>query len=161
MLLLYSNANGFVPRHLFLRHLSAQGWNKGSCLNNNKHPAPIGCIRYKSPLSCCEKAFCGQTSGVCVTSHPNSIKDTLQIEWYPIYSNQTCGVTYVAGNSNVGVRGYETQLHCCLSEFGHGTDTDPTECFAGLPNPPTTSPTPIGGLKLDFYYPDYSEFIVR
>ena len=137
--------------YLCLHHsvASARGWNSGICINTSPVPNS-GIVTYESPLECCENAYAGQSSGAYIFSLPSSITDTLQIVWFPVYSDQKCVSTEVVPR-NHGVPGYDTQLQCCLAEYGHGKDTD--QCFEGLPNPSTT--------KLDFYYPDYSEFIVR
>lgn len=56
---------------------------------------------------------------------------------------------YIAGNANSGINSYETQLDCCITEFGNGKEGAP-ECLAVLLSPP---PVPIDGSGL--WYPDY------
>ena len=131
------------------------GWNNGVCIN--LHPAPPPIVTFESQLSCCENSYAGQSSNACLADLPASVQASLPTVWFPVYSDQTCTSTLEASR-NHGVNGYETQAECCVAEYGHGRGKDPAKCFAGLPNPPTTSPTPAGGLKLDdVWYPNYCE----
>lgn len=134
---------------------SINDFNKGICITLS--PAPAGIVTYESQLTCCKKSYAGQSSGACIISLPDSIKATLKKVWFPVYSDQSCVSTEFFPR-NHGVTQYETQLDCCMAEYGHG-DADVSTCVAGLPNPPTTSPTPVGGLKLDVWYPDYGEYL--
>ena len=109
-------------------------------------------MTYESQLECCEKAYSGQSSGACIFSLPSSVRDTLPVVWFPVYAEQICVSTEFEPR-NHGVNGYKTQLECCKKEYGHGDD-DMERCFQGLPNPPTISPTPVGGLSI--WWPDYS-----
>lgn len=131
------------------------GWNDGIC--TNRAPAPDGIETHKSQLVCCQKSYAGQSSGACTFSLPASIRETLPVIWFPVYSDASCVSTELFPQNN-GVPGYETQLECCRVEYGHGSLDGSDECFQGLPNPPTTSPTSVDGAEEDFYYADYSEF---
>ena len=118
----------FFPFFIIL----AMGWNNGVCIN--LAPAPKGILTFESQLSCCENTYAGQSSSACLFSIPAQLLETLPTVWFPVYSDQTC-VSNKEALCSHGVNGYETQVECCVSEYGHGMEKDPDNRFAGLPNP--------------------------
>jgi len=134
-------------------------WADAGCLN--KFPLPYPNVNdrpnYKTNLACCKGAYGGQVSGACLStlpSPPTSSPTTaggLDV-WYPDYDTSWA----IAGCINdrpmpSGRPTYSTRLACCKGAYGGQVSG---ACLSELPNPPTTSPTSVGGL--DVWYPDYA-----
>jgi len=131
----------------------AQGWTDGYCRYTKDCNSP----GYSSQLACCKGAYAGQISGACVkrlpsppTSSPTG--DTGTGVFYPDYdtawTEAGCIRKYPIPS---GRPTYKSMLACCKGAYGGQVSG---YCLSKLPSPPTTSPTPAGGLA-DFWYPDY------
>ena len=120
-------------------------FNQGTC--SSTASVPNGIISFYSQIECCKRAFAGQSSGACMFSLPTSISKSIKVEWYPVYNDHTCIISTTTSPRPHGVPGYETQLDCCIAEYRHGRDGDPTKCFASMPNPPTVHLLRTGGQK--------------
>jgi hypothetical protein len=129
-------------------------WAEATCINTR--PLPSGRPTYTSMLACCKGAYGGQVSGACLAGLPSPPTESptaaggLDV-WYPDYD-----LAWTEGECSnqrplpSGRPTYDSQLACCKGAYGGQTSGT---CLAGLPSPPTESPTASGGL--DVYYPDY------
>ncbi|KAL7539662.1 hypothetical protein ACHAXR_009490 [Thalassiosira sp. AJA248-18] len=70
-------------------------------------------------------------------------------QWHPTYS-AGWSHGYCQFTIDCDSPGYASELQCCNAAYGH---QNTGFCLSQLPNPPTSSPTDIGGPSI--YYPDY------
>jgi hypothetical protein len=71
--------------------------------------------------------------------------------WHPQYKLPGgWAAGYCLFTTDCDTPGYATELACCKGAYGGQVSG---ACLNALPNPPTQSPTPVGGLP--FYYADY------
>lgn len=130
-------------------------WSEGHCIFTTTCNSPS----YATELACCQEAYAGQESGVCLSSMENppttSPTKTGGLDaWYADYSLPwPIGVCINTVPLPIhGVVIYASQLACCQGAY---SDQMSKACINGLVNPPTTSPTKAGDAATD-YYPDYS-----
>ena len=132
----------------------SQGWSDGHC----RYTVDCNSPSYSSELACCKGAYAGQVSGACLrrlpsppTSSPTGEGGGLAV-YYPDYNTAWPDAKCInVAPMPSGRPTYSTMLACCKSAYAGQVSG---KCLASLPHPPTTSPTPAGGLA-NFWYPDY------
>jgi hypothetical protein len=129
------------------------GWSEGYC----RYTVDCNSPAYSTELNCCKGAYAGQISGKCISRLPNPPTSSptkaggLDI-YYPDYNTAWTEATCINDAPMPSGRPtYTTMLACCKGAYGGQVSG---KCLASLPSPPTTSPTPAGGIA-DFWYPDY------
>ena len=131
-------------------------WPEGECIN--AVPVPSGRQVYSTQLACCKEAYAGQVSNACLrglatppTTAPTKA-GAAGTDYYPDYSlawpEGKCINTQPIPS---GRPTYTSQLACCKAAYGGQVSN---ACIKDLANPPTSSPTKVGGP--DAYYADYS-----
>jgi hypothetical protein len=129
-------------------------WSEATCINTR--PMPSGRPTYTSMLACCKGAYGGQMSGACLAALPSPPTESPTASggldvWYPNYEvSWTDGECINKRPLPNGRPSYDSQLACCKGAYGGQVSG---ACLAGLPSPPTESPTATGGL--DVWYPNY------
>ena len=129
------------------------GWTNGFC----RYTVDCNSPTYSSELACCKGAYSGQTSGYCLSRLPNPPTSSptgsggLDV-YYPDYSRQWSDAYCINSRPMPSGRPtYTSMLACCKGAYAGQMSG---KCLSMLPSPPTTSPTPAGGIT-DFWYPDY------
>ena len=143
----------------FVRYADYEtAWVDAGC--SNALPVPTGRQTYATHIECCNDVYFGQPSGKCLseleappTTAPTMAGVGLEL-WYADYTD----VWADGGCTNTipvpaGRQTYTSHLECCSDSYAGQSSG---KCLSELEAPPTTSPTTIGGLGLD-WYPDYTD----
>ena len=127
-------------------------WDQGKCELTITCNSPS----YSTELECCKGAYGGQISMACIrhldnapTSQPTKVGGS--DIYYPDYTlpwpeGKCINTTPVPNGRPI----YSNMMACCKGAYGGQMSM---ACIHGLPNPPTSSPTKLGG---GVYYPDYT-----
>jgi hypothetical protein len=121
-------------------------WSDGKCINTV--PVPSGRPTYITQLACCKGAYGGQSNSACINAlvnppTPSPTKLGGPDIWYPDYSlDWSDGKCINTVPVPSGRQTYITQLACCKGAYGGQSNS---ACINALVNPPTPSPTKIGG----------------
>lgn len=139
-------------------------WSLGKCINDG--PPPSGRPNFDSHEECCNMAYGGQASGVCLGAvlgdeSPEPNNTPTSIMWYPDYNSLwSQGKCTNALPFKNGRPTYDTQLECCQNAYRGQASGVCLSDIANLPESVSTALNAEGEAdeidSLEMWYADYN-----